>query len=206
MNRIATAAAVIALSGLVFTALPQRALGVSVKTGATIKAGTKIRCVLAAGADSRTLQVGEDFKLLIDDQMEPALTDAAIVGHITDVSGPHGLDRARIGFVFDYIQFQNKTKAPIHAIVLSKNVTQTNTAVAKQEAAKFSLPPMPVGTVTPGPVLFQIRFQPGSSPSITPPPVGQSSGYVYAQASNENIVVPPGTPVTIQLTNDLKTP
>jgi hypothetical protein len=179
------------------------ALAATMTSGVKIPAGTKIRCALAQGVDSRTLKVGTDFKLVIDDPSQPALQGAAVHGHVTDVAGPGGLDRARIGFIFDYIKFGDKTRAPIHANVLSRNVTQTNTAQAAQEATKFQLPPMPVGQVTPGPVVFQINFRPGHTPSVTPPPVGQSSGYVYAQNSNENIVIPPGTPVTIQLTRDL---
>ncbi len=194
------------LAGLIVaSALAMPAPAATLQPGAVIKAGTKIRCVLAQGVDSRTVKVGQDFKLRIDDPSQPALTGATIHGHITDVAGPGGLDRARLGFVFDYIHFPDKNRSPIHAIVLARNVTQTNTAVARQEAAKFQLPPMPVGTVTPGPIAFQINFRPGSNPSVTPPPVGSSSGYVYAAEAHENIVVPPGTVVTIQLTNDLAT-
>ncbi|HTU81165.1 MAG TPA: hypothetical protein VMF61_03495 [Candidatus Acidoferrales bacterium] len=179
------------------------ASAVTLTSGAKVKAGTKVACILAEGVDSRTLKVGSDFELRIDDPSQPALQGAKIVGHVTDVAGPGGLDRARIGFTFDYIRFADKTRSPIHAIVLARNVTQVNTAAARQEAARFQLPPMPVGTVTPGPIAFQINFRQDAAPSVTPPPVGQSSGYVYAQKSNENIVIPSGTSVTIQLTHDL---
>jgi hypothetical protein len=183
--------------------LPSGAIAATITTGATIPAGTKIHCVLAKGVDSRTLTVGTDFKLVIDEPTMPALEGAAIHGHVTDVAGPGGLSRARIGFVFDYIQFNDKKREPIHAQVLSKNVTYTNTAVARQESVKFKLPPMPQGTVTPGPIAWQMTFRRDAAPSVTPPPVGSSSGYVYASNSNENIVIPPGNPVTIQLTNSL---
>ena len=189
----------------ILAAIATAAQAVTFQAGAKIPAGTKIRCVLGQGVDSRTVTVGTDFKLEIDDPSQPALAGAAIAGHITDVAGPAGLTRARIGFVFDYIRFNDRKRAPIHAIVLSKAVTQTNTALARQEAVKFKLPPMPVGTVTPGPIAFQVTFRKDAAPSITPPPVGSTNGYVYAQKSNENIVIPPGTPVTIQLTNELTT-
>jgi hypothetical protein len=169
----------------------------------TIPAGTKIRCVLAQGVNSANLTVGQNFHLKIDDPSQPGLEDAEIVGHITDVAGPGGLDRARIGFTFDYIRFNDLKRAPIHAIVLSKRVTQTNSAEAAQEVKRFQLPPMPNGTVTPGPIAFQINFRQDSRPSVTPPPVGSSVGYIYAEESNETIVIPPGTPVTIKLTRDL---
>ena len=60
---------------------------------------------------------------------------------------------------------------------------------------------MPNGTVTPGPIAWQMHFRRDAAPSVSPPPAGNTSGYVYAQKSNENIVIPPGSPVTIQLTS-----
>jgi len=169
----------------------------------TIPAGTKLRCVLAQNADSRTLTVGTSFVLQVDDPTQPALDGAAIHGDVTDVAQPRGLDRARIGFILTNIHFKDGKKQPIHAQVLAKNVTQTNTAEVRREANKFSLPAMPMGTVTPGPIAFQIHFSPGHRPSVTPPPTGNSGGYVYAAKSNENIVIPAGTVVTIQLTSSL---
>jgi hypothetical protein len=176
-------------------------------TKLTLPAGTKFTAVLHKGIDSRTLTVGSNFVLHIDEPTQPALDGATIHGHVTDVAGPT-IERAHIGFVFDYIKFQDGSKEPIHVAVLSKNVTQTNTATAQKEAAKFKLPPMlPVGTVTPGPIAWQMTFRPGqSAPSITPGPSGLSGGTVYASNSNENIVIPPGTPVTMQLTNSLAVP
>ena len=205
MKRLSVFAIVTFVGSLVLAGFPASAPAVTLISGSTIKSGAKIRCILAKGVDSRTLETGTDFELIVDDTAHAGLTGAAIHGHVTNVSGPHGLDRARIGFVFDYIAFGNKKRAPIHAMVLSRNVTQINTAAAAKEAAKFSLPVMPVGTVTPGPIAWQITFR-GSSVSVTPPPVGQSGGYVYAQNSNENIVIPPGTPVTIELTSNLTIP
>ena len=178
----------------------------AVAQAATIPTGTNVRCVLGQGVDSRTVTVGTNFKLRVDDPALPSLAGAAIHGTVTDVAGPGGLTRARIGFILDYIQFGNGKRAAIHAVVVSKNVTQTNTAVQRQEAVKFSLPPMPTGRVTPGPIAWQMTFRKDAAPSVTPPPAGNTSGYVYAQKSNENIVIPPGAPVTIQLTSDLTTP
>ena len=178
----------------------------AVAEAATIPNGTKILCVLGQGVDSRSVTVGTNFKLRIDDPSLPSLEGAAIHGHVTDVAGPGGLSRARIGFILDFIQFGNGKRGAIHAVVVSKNVTQTNTAVQRQEALKFSLPPMPSGRVTPGPIAWQMTFRKDAAPSVTPPPAGNTSGYVYAQKSNENIVIPPGAPVTIQLTSSLTTP
>jgi hypothetical protein len=133
------------------------------------------------------------------------LAGAVIVGHVTGVTGPAGLTRASITFVFDYIQFEDGKKAPFHAAVVGRNVTQTDTATLRREQAKFSLPPMPNGTVTPGPIAWQMTFG-GGKPSFTPAPSGSSGGVVYAQKPNEQIVIPPGSPVTLRLTADLSAP
>lgn len=187
------------------------ALALSAANGAdaatTIPSGTKILCVLKHGINSATITVGSDFSLIVDDPSQPALQGAAIHGTITDVAGPGGATRARIGFIVSFIKFGNGTRAGIHANVVSKYVVQSNTAaVAKQEAVKFTLPAMPYGTVTPGPILWQMHFRQGAAPSVSPPPAGNTSGYVYAQKSNEAIVIPPGSPVTIQLTSNLTAP
>ncbi len=179
----------------------------AIALAATIPNGTKILAVMHKEIDSATLTPGTNFKLHVDDPSQPALAGALVVGHVTGVNGPGGMTRASISFVFDYIQFKNGTKQPIHAVVVSKNVTQTNTAQQRSEQIKFSLPPMPNGTVTPGPVAWQMHFRGGdSSPSITPGPGGGTGGVVYAQQPNEQIVIPPGSPVTLQLTADLTTP
>ena len=178
----------------------------AVAAATTIPNGTPIVCVLGQGVNSATLKTGSDFTLRIDDPSQPALAGAAIHGHVTDVVAPAGLTRARIGFMLDYIRFKNGNRASIHANVVGKNVTQTNTAVAAREAVKFALPPMPNGTVTPGPIAWQVHFRRDAAPSVTPRPAGNTSGYVYAQKSNETIVIPPGSPVTIQLTSALTAP
>ena len=181
------------------------ALG-AVALAATIPNGTKVVAVIHKGINSATLTPGTDFKLHIDDPSQPALAGAVIVGHVTNVAGPGGMTRASISFVFDYIQFASGKKEPIHAAVVSKNVTQTNTSQARKEQIKFSLPPMTVGTVTPGPIAWQMHFGGGSKPSVTPAPSGNSGGVVYAQQTGEQIVIPPGSPVTLQLTAELDTP
>jgi hypothetical protein len=178
----------------------------AVALAATIPNGTKFITVTHKGIDSATLTPGTDFKLHVDDPSQPALDGALVVGHVTGVTGPGGMSRASISFVFDYIQLKSGKKLPLHAAVVSQNVTQTNTAQQRNEQVKFSLPPMTTGTVTPGPIAWQMHFSGDSSPSVTAPPTGGAGGVVYAQQPNEAIVIPPGSPVTLQLTADLTTP
>jgi hypothetical protein len=182
------------------------ALGAIGSAATTIPAGTKILCVLKHGIKSTTAMVGNDFSLVVDDPAQPALEGASVHGSVTDVGRSGGTARARIGFILTYIKFRNGTRAAVHADVVGKDVVQTNTAVAAREAVKFSLPQMPSGAVTPGPIVWQIHFRQNEAPSVSPPPAGNTSGYVYAKKSNENIVIPPGSPVTIQLTSDLTAP
>lgn len=193
------------IAGAISLAIPAPTVAVTTVSG-TLPAGTVIHAAVGQLVDSRTLTVGTSFQLLIDEPTIPAIDGASIHGHITDVAQP-GIDRARIGFVLTNIHFKNGKKEPIHAQVLNKNVSYVNTAEANREAAKFKLPPMlPVGTVTPGPIAWQITFRPGHKPSVTPPPVGNSGGFVYAANSNQNIVIPAGTLVTMKLTSNLALP
>ncbi|MEO7201412.1 MAG: hypothetical protein ABI431_01905 [Candidatus Tumulicola sp.] len=201
-NKIAFALAFLAVAATAVAAAPASAAA-TFTAGSTITAGTKLQCVLGGAVNSANLHVGDTFKLLIDDSSQPGLTGAAIHGRITDVAAPAGLTRARIGFILDYLTFRSGTRAAIHAIILNKNVVQSNTAAVHKEQMKFSLPPMPTSKVTPGPVVWQMNFRRDAAPSVTPPPAGNTSGYLYAQKSNETIVIPPGAAVTIQLTHDL---
>lgn len=201
-NKIAFALAFFAVAAAAVAAAPA-SKAATLTTSSTITAGTKLQCVLGAAVNSANLHVGDTFKLLIDDPSQPALTGAAIHGRITDVAAPAGLTRARIGFVLDYLKLRSGTRTAIHAIILNKNVVQSNTAAVHKEQMKFSLPPMPTSKVTPGPIAWQMTFRKDAAPSVTPPPAGNTSGYLYAQKSNETIVIPPGAPVTIQLTHDL---
>ena len=196
----------ILVTGIAVSLSSSLALAATFVSGGTIPAGTTIHAALGQAVDSRTVTVGTSFQLLIDEPTQPAIDRASIHGHITEVSQP-GIDRASIGFILTNIVFANGKKEPIHAQVMNKNVTYVNTAEVKREQAKFKLPPMlPVGTVTPGPIAWQITFRPGERPSVTPPPAGNSGGYVYAANSNENIVIPAGTLVTMKLTSNLALP
>lgn len=194
------------IAGTFFSFLPLNAGAVTTATR-TINAGTTLHTALGQSVDSRTLTVGQSFTLLIDEPTIPAVDRAQIHGHVTDVQQPSGLDRARIGFVLTNIVFPNGKKASIHAQVMSKYVTYIDPAAVKREQDRFKLPAMPMQTKTPGPIAWQMTFRPGQKgPSITPPPSASNGGYVYAANSNENVVIPAGTPVTIKLTSNLELP
>ncbi len=172
----------------------------------TYKSGTKIACVLDEHLDSSKLAYGDKFKLRIVDPNFPALQGAHITGYITDVRQPHGVDRARVGFMLTSIHLSNGEKKSISATVVSKRVVPINPSA--QYASRQQLSPMagvPYGTVTPGPIAWQMRI--GNGPSSVQSPASQNlGGYVYATSNNEPIVVNAGTPVTVELSANLTVP
>ncbi len=170
----------------------------------TFRAGTKVACVLDETINSRTLGFGTDFRLRVVDVTHPALHGAEIHGIVTDVTQPHGINRARIGFLIRTIHLRNGRSKPIHAYVVNRQVVQYNPAAAR--AARQALPPaVPYGTVTPGPVAWQMRIG-GGGVTIGEQAAGEVGGYIYAGRANEAIVIPSGSPVTIELASDLTIP
>ena len=162
----------------------------------SIKAGTRIACLLQTAVDSSRAQAGDTFKLKVEDPAHPYLDGALIEGHVTRVWQPRGLQRAEIAFLFDDIVFVNREKSPIRAYVVSPNVVQRNTANAPASG------PNPMLNV-PGPrastVVWSTTFGPKPAAS------SQTGGYAYAGRSGP-LIVPAGARVTIELASDLTTP
>jgi hypothetical protein len=170
----------------------------------TIKSGTKIQCVLDEHLDSSKLSYGDTFKLKVVDTSQPALQGSEIVGYITDVKKPSGAEQGRVGFFLTSIKLSNGEKKPITAYVVNRRVTSYNPSA--QYASRQQLSPMagvPVGTVTPGPIAWQMRI--GNGPSTVQTHKSPSlGGYVYT--SKWPIVVEPGTSVTVELSENLTIP
>ncbi len=171
----------------------------------TFKSGTKIACVLDEHMDSSKLKYGDKFKLRVVDPAHPALQGSEIIGYITDVRQASGGTRARVGFMLTSIHLSNGSKKSISATVVSKRVVPLNPGA--QSASRQQLSPMagvPYGTVTPGPIAWQMKI--GNGPSSVAPDSPNLGGYVYATSNGEPIVVNAGTPVTVQLSADLTIP
>jgi len=172
----------------------------------TYKSGTKIACTLDEHLDSSKLAYGDKFKLRIVDPNFPALQGSEIIGYITDVRQAHGVNRARVGFMLTSIHLSNGEKKSISATVVSKRVVPINPSA--QYASRQQLSPMagvPYGTVTPGPIAWQMKI--GNGPSSVQSPASQNlGGYVYATSNGEPIVVNAGTPVTVELSASLTVP
>lgn len=168
----------------------------------TLKAGTKIACVLQTAVDSRTTQSGATFILHVNDPSLPALAGARIKGHVTRVSGAFGMQPAEIAFLFDSITFASGAKEPIRAYVVSRNVVQRNAT-----GPGAPVPP-------PGPVRMPNTVGPPNQSTIAwstqlgpkTQQTAQTGGYVYAASTNKPLVVQAGTPVTIDLASDLQVP
>jgi hypothetical protein len=188
-------------------ALMQPARAVQLTPSQTFKSGTKIACTLDELLDSSKLAYGDTFKLKVVDTTYPALHGSEIKGYITDVKKPSGAQQGRVGFFLTSITLPNGTKKSITAYVVNRRVTQYNPSA--QYAQRQQLSPAagrPYGSVTPGPVAWQMNL--GSGPStVTPHHQSQSlGGYVYASASQWPIIVQPGTSVTVELAESLTIP
>ncbi|MGD0967791.1 MAG: hypothetical protein ABR949_05845 [Candidatus Aquilonibacter sp.] len=172
----------------------------------TLKAGARIACVMVAAVDSSTAQAGDTFKLRVTDPSYPLLDGSIVNGHITHVYPPRGLNRAEIAFLFDNIVFPNKSREPIRAFVVSRNVVQ-RTANSAPPPSLYGPVTMPntAGPPNQSTMVWSTNFRVGGG-SKAPAPTAQTGGYAYAAAQNKPIVVQAGTPVTLQLASDLQTP
>ena len=207
MYRILQAKAPIAVAAvLVSLALSVPSRAAQFQPSQTIKRGTKIACVLDEHMDSSKLSYGDKFKLHVVDTSFPVLQGAEIIGYITDVKKPSGGEQGRVGFFLTTIHLRNGQKKSITAYVVNRRVTQYNPSA--QYTARQNLSPMagvPVGTLTPGPIAWQMNLGNGPS-SVHEHRSGSLGGYIYAGASQWPVVVNAGTSVTVELAENLTIP
>lgn len=198
-------AAAAALAFIACAALIAPAVAVTYLPSQTIRAGTKIACVLEESVSSATAKYGDTFKLRVVDVSHPALQGAVVHGYITDVRQPAGLNRARIGFWLTSIHLRNGKSKPISAYVVNRRVVQMNAAA--QHAVTQQLPPsQPYGTTTPGPIAWEMRIGGGGKPTFSNHSGGLLGGYIYGTSAHEPIVIPSGVSVTVELQSDLTIP
>jgi hypothetical protein len=171
----------------------------------TLKAGTRIACVMQTAVNSSTASAGDTFKLRVNDPAFPQLAGAVIHGHVTHVYPPHGFERAEIAFLFDNIVFASGARVPIRAFVVSRNVVQ-RTASAQPPPSLYGPVTMPntVGPPNQSTMVWSTNI--GSRSSSAPSQTAQTGGYAYAADRHKPIVVQAGTPVNLQLASDLQTP
>jgi hypothetical protein len=173
----------------------------------TFKAGTKIATALDGTVNSATLSYGVEFKLRIIDTSLPALDGGEIIGYVSEVDQPSGMSKAKITFFLTSIKLRNGEKKPISAYVVSRRVTPYDPmAVAQARRHMMAAPPMPNGTVTPGPIAWQMNVGSSGPVKISNRPSGLLGGTVYAASPHQAIVVPAGTPVTVELQQNLTIP
>lgn len=172
----------------------------------TIRAGTKIQCTLDEHLDSSKLGYGDQFKLKVVDTSQPALQGSEIIGWITDVRQPAGATKGRVGFFLTTIQLANGKQKTITAYVINRRVKQYNPTAQYQQRQQVSpMAGVPYGTVTPGPVAWQMRMGSGGPSTVKQPQSTSLGGYVYEEGSWP-IVVNAGTPVTVELAENLTIP
>ena len=173
----------------------------------TIKAGTKIACVLDETFNSTNAKYGDKFKLRVVDTSLPVLAGSHITGWITEVDQPSGASKAKVTFFLTTIHLANGSKKSISAYVVNKRVVQYNPAAIQAYRQQMAAnPPMPNGFTTPGPIAWQMNIGSGGSASVSNRPSGTIGGTIYAASTNEPIAIPAGTSVTIELQQDLTIP
>jgi hypothetical protein len=173
----------------------------------TFKAGTKIATALDETVNSANLKYGDKFKLRIIDTKHGALYGGEIIGYVSEVAQPSGVNRAKVTFFLTSIKLPNGEKKSISAYIVSRRVTPYDPgAVASARRQMIAAPPMPNGTVTPGPIAWQMQIGTSGPATISTRPSGLLGGTVYAAGPGEAIVVPAGTPVTVELQQPLTIP
>lgn len=170
----------------------------------TFKAGTRIACVLDEHMDSSKLSYGVKFKLRVVDTTHNGLEGSEIIGYITEVRQPSGLNPTRVGFYLTSIVLRNGKQKSINAYVVSRRVVPINPAAQAQSRQLSPTSGLPYGTVTPGPIAWQMRIGNGPS-SVRESQSPNLGGYVYGTGSRP-IIVNAGTPVTVELAESLTIP
>jgi hypothetical protein len=163
--------------------------------GTTIPAHTKIACQLATTISTATAQPGDTFTITCNDPSYPVLNGAKITGHLTDVSGPRGLLRASISFLFDSIVFVNGLKEQFRGYVINPQVTQNNSTTPPP--ASYSQVPNSPSSST---VFWSTKLGPKTKETA------QTGGTATAAKGGVQATAKAGTPVTLQLASDLTTP
>jgi hypothetical protein len=174
----------------------------------TIKAGTRIACVMETAVNSSTAQAGDTFTLRVNDPAFPLLAGSIIQGHVTHVYQPRGFDRAEIAFLFDKIVFPNQSRQSIRAFVVSRNVVQRTAKSAPPPSSLYGPMTMPntVGPPNQSTMVWSMNINRHGSSAPSQTQTAQTGGYAYAPTPHKPIVVQAGTPVTLQLASDLQTP
>jgi hypothetical protein len=144
--------------------------------------------------------------LKVVDTSQPALQGSEIIGYITDVRQPAGATKGRVGFFLTTIQLANGKQKSITAYVINKRVKQYNPTAQYQQRQQVSpMAGVPYGTVTPGPVAWQMQMGSGGPSTVKQSQSTSLGGYVYEEG-HWPIVVNAGTPVTVELASNLTIP
>lgn len=171
----------------------------------TYKAGTRIACVLEEHLDSSKLSYGDSFRLRVVDTALPALHGAVIIGYVTEVHKPAGANEGRVAFFLTTIALRNGEKKSISAYIVNRGVVRYNPGAQYQQRQQLSpMTGVPVGTITPGPIAWQMNLGSGPSSVRQSNGVSLAGGYVYAR--KWPIVVSAGTAVTAELAQALTIP
>lgn len=164
-----------------------------------LRAGTKVNVVLQTAVDSTTAQVGDNIVLLVNDPSYPSMENAKITAHITSVRNATSQRPASIGFLFDSISFGNGMKEQFRGYVDNPRITR-RTENTPQPASAVGLQPNPAFAPNPNTIVWKMDL---GKPKTQTQPTG---GHGYSKGPGIPIHVVAGTPATVELASDLKTP
>ncbi len=165
-----------------------------------LRAGTKVNVVLQTAIDSTTAQAGDNIVLVVNDPSYPTLQDAKITAHVTSVRNATSVRPASIGFLFDTITFGNGLKEQFRGYVDNPRITR-RTESTPMPAAAVGMQPNPAFAPNPNTIVWKHDF--GSPKAVATQPTG---GHGYSKGPGIPIHVAAGTPATVELASDLKTP
>jgi len=168
--------------------------------GNVLRAGTKVNVVLQTPVDSTTAQVGDNIVLVVNDPSYPAMRDAKITAHITSVRNATSQRPAAIGFLFDNIVYGNGLKEQFRGYVDNPRITR-NTLSTPMPASVVGMQPNTAFAPNPNTIVWKHDF--ASPKTVDTQPTG---GHGYSKGPGIPIHVVAGTPATVELASDLKTP
>lgn len=168
--------------------------------GNVVRAGTKVNVALQTPVDSTTAQVGDNIVLLVNDPSYPAMQNAKITAHITSVHNATSQRPASIGFLFDNIVFANGMKEQFRGYVDNPQITR-RTLSTPAPASVVGAPVNSYFGPNPNTIVWKHNF--GSPKTVDTQPTG---GHGYSKGPGIPIKVAAGTPATVELASDLKTP
>jgi len=154
--------------------------------------GSTLIGILRTQLDSKHASVGQEISLDNVASSDGSIAHATLLGTVSDVTSAGQGRKAQIKLHFDALRRADGTIVPVDGVVVSAEVkTKSNTAKEIGGALVGMLAGNAVGKV--------LGLNGGGF-------VGAAGGFLLAKNSDENVVIPANTTVTVQLVNQRRQP